>query len=206
MLRGPKEKKERALGEHLHLKGYRCQSPKCALVRRPYKPGQHGQKRSRRTLSDFGRQLKEKQKFKLSYGIDERNLNRILEEAQRSQSSTVEKLVELVERRLDNVVFRLGIAASRAQARQLVIHGHVFVNKGRVRSPGFSIKINDIIHVREESKEKANFKNLKETLKNYEVPVWLFLDKEKMEGRVLELPREAELPVEINLLVESFNK
>ncbi len=206
MIRGAKEKKERALGEHLHLKGYRCQGTKCALVRRPFGPGQHGQKHKRKALSDFGKQIKEKQKFKLSYGIDESNLRKILEEASKSQRSTVEKLIELVERRLDNVIFRLGMAASRSQARQLIIHGHVFVNKQRVKSPGFSVKVNDIIRVREESKEKTTFKNLKESLKNYEVPAWLFLDKEKLEGRILELPREAELPVEINLLVESFNK
>ncbi|MBI4084919.1 MAG: 30S ribosomal protein S4 [Candidatus Liptonbacteria bacterium] len=205
-MKGPKEKKERALGEHLHLKGFRCQSPKCALVRRPYRPGQHGQKRKKGSVSDFGKQLKEKQKFKLSYGIDERNLRRIFEEAQKSQSSNVEKLIELVERRLDNVVFRLGLASSRSNARQLIVHGHVFVNKARVRSPGFSVKVNDVIRVREESKEKAGFKALKETIKNYEQPSWLSLDKEKLEGKVLELPREAELPVEVNLLVESFNK
>ncbi len=206
MIRGAKEKKERSLGEHLHLKGYRCQTPKCALVRRPFGPGQHGQKRKRKALSDFGKQIKEKQKFKLSYGIDESNLRKLLQEAERSQKSTVEKLIELVERRLDNVVFRLGIASSRSHARQLIIHGHVFVNKKRVRSPGYSIKVNDAIQVREESKGMHSFKDLKETLKNYQLPAWLSLDKERLEGRVLELPHEAELPVEINLLVESFNK
>ncbi len=206
MIRGAKEKKERALGEHLHLKGYRCQTPKCALVRRPFKPGPHGQKRGRRTVSDFGKQLKEKQKFKLSYGIDESNLRKLLGEAVRSQTSTVEKLIELVERRLDNVLYRLGFAASRSQGRQLIIHGHVFVNKKRVRSPGFSVKVKDVISVREESREKATFKNLKESLQNYQQPAWLVLDKAKLEGTVLDLPREAELPVEINLLVESFNK
>jgi len=206
MIRGAKEKKERSLGEHLHLKGYRCQTPKCALVRRPFGPGQHGQKHKRKALSDFGKQIKEKQKFKLSYGIDESNLRKLLEEASRSQRSTVEKLIELVERRLDNVIFRLGFAASRSQGRQLIIQGHIFVNKKRVKSPGFSVKVNDIISFREESKDTANFKNLKESLKNYEQPAWLSLDKEKLEGRILDLPREAELPVEINLLVESFNK
>src|SRR3989344_3907898 len=113
MIRGSKEKKERSLGEHLHPKGYRCQTPKCALVRRPFGPGQHGQKRKRKSLSDFGKQIQEKQKFKLSYGIDDANLKKLLQEAERSQKSTVEKLIELVERRLDNVVYRLGLAASR---------------------------------------------------------------------------------------------
>ncbi len=199
-----KEKKERSLGEHLHLKGYRCQSPKCAVVRRPYRPGPHGQKRH--SVSDFGKQLKEKQKFKLTYGIDENNLRKIFKDAERSRTSTIEKITELVERRLDNVVFRMGIAPSRSQARQIIIHGHIFVNKKRVRSPGFLVKMNDTVSVREESKAKQTFKNLKENLKNYEMPAWLAFDADKMEGKVIELPRQAEIPVEINLLVESFNK
>ncbi len=203
---GPREKKERALGEHLHLKGYRCQSPKCALVRRPYRPGVHGQKR--KTISDFGRQLREKQKFKLSYGIDDRNLNMIFKESERSSDSTVEKLIELIERRLDNVVFKLGLASSRLEARQLVVHGHITVNQRRVHSPGFRVKPNDSVRIRPESKSKTRFQNLSESLKNYEPPAWLFIDKNTLEGKVLGLPQsqEVQLPFEINLLVESFNK
>lgn len=205
MYNNVKEKRERALGEHLHLKGYRCQSPKCAAVRRPFRPGVQGKKRQRQ-ISDFARQLKEKQKFKLSYGLGDRNLRKVYREAERSRGSSVEKLAELVERRLDNVVFRLGLASSRSEARQRIIHGHIAVNNRRVRSPGFRVKANDLVGVRSESSGKGAFKTVRELLKSYEPPAWLRLDPEKLEGRVMELPKETGLPVEISLLVESFNK
>lgn len=200
----PKEKKERALGEHLHLKARRCQSPKCALVRRPQRPGVHAKRR--RMLSDFGRQVREKQKFKLTYGINDRNLSRMFKQAQQSSGSTVDKLLELVGRRLDNAIFKLGLGGSRSEARQLIAHGHIMVNQRRVRSPGFLVKPNDVVSIRPESKSKAVFRVLGETLKNYEPPAWVHLDKEKLEGKILELPQEEKLPVEINLLVESLNK
>ena len=201
---GPKEKKERALGEHLHLKARRCQSPKCALVRRPQRPGVHA--RRRRMLSDFGRQIREKQKFKLTYGINERNLKRMFKQAEQSSDSTVEKLLELAGRRLDNAIFKLGLAGSRSEGRQLIGHGHIMVNQRRVRSPGFLVKQNDVIAVRPESKSKTAFRALAESLKTYEPPAWLYLDKEKLEGKILGLPEDEKLPVEINLLVESLNK
>ncbi len=199
-----KEKKERALGEHLHLKGHRCQSPKCALIRRPQRPGMHSHRR--RQPSDFGRQIMEKQKFKLIYDIDEKNLGKIFEEAKKSPASTVDKLLELVERRLANVVFKLGLASSRSEARQLISHGHISVNQKRVRSPGFLVKPNDIIGIKPESAGKSVFKNLRESLKTYEPPAWLHLDKEKLEGRIISLPQDEQPPVEINSLVESLNK
>lgn len=202
---GPKEKKERALGERLNLKGDRCQSPKCAAVRKPYPPGQHGQKR-RRASSEFGLQLKEKQKFKLSYGVDEKNLRQIYQKAQKQVGSTAAKIVELLERRLDNVIFRLGLAKSRSAARQLIVQGHIYVGKKRVRSPGYEVYAGDVIHVREESKAKQKFVTLKEYLKKFDPPSWLALDKEKLEGKVLSLPTDASPPFEINLLVESFSK
>ena len=204
MIRGPKEKKERALGQALQLKGKRCASPKCALVRRPYRPGQHGKSRQR-ALSDFGRQIREKQKFKLSYGLDERNLRELVHRAEKKSGSTVTRILELLERRLDNVVFRLGFAPSRAAARQLVVHGHIFVNKKRVRSPGYEVRAQDVISIRKESLEHVNFKDLKEALKKYDVPSWLQLDPEKLEGRVLSNEPNTVAPFEINLLVESFS-
>ncbi|MBI4086253.1 MAG: 30S ribosomal protein S4 [Candidatus Liptonbacteria bacterium] len=203
---GPKEKKERALGEHLHLKARRCLSAKCALVRRPQKPGVHAKSKRRRMLSDFGRQIREKQKFKLIYGIDERSLSRVFNQARQSSGSTVDKLIELVGRRLDNAIFKLGFGGSRSEARQLVVHGHIMVNQRRVRSPGFLVKTNDIVTVRPESKSKTTFRALSESLKNYEPPAWIHLDKEKLEGKILGLPEEERLPVEMNLLVESLNK
>ncbi len=203
---GPKEKKERALGEHLHLKAHRCLSAKCALVRRPQKPGVHAKSKRRRVLSDFGRQIREKQKFKLIYGIDERSLSRIFKQAQQSSDSTVDKLLELVGRRLDNTIFKLGLGGSRSEARQLIVHGHIMVNQQRVRSPGFLVKLNDVVTVRPESKSRTVFRALGESLKTHEPPAWLHLDKEKLEGKILGLPEKEQLPVEINLLVESFNK
>ena len=206
---GPKEKKERALGERLHLKGTRCDSPKCAAVRRPYPPGVHGKSR-RRALSDFGRQLKEKQKFKLTYLIDERNLSRIFGEAEKASNKSGRgvgsKFLELLERRLDNAVFRMGLSASRLMARQMVLHGHIFVNGRRTKSPGFVVKMGDVVSVRKESAADYNFREIKEKMKTYDLPKWLALDAEKLEGRVMALPTDIEMPFEISLLVEAFSK
>jgi len=203
----PKEKKERALGERLHLKGERCDSPKCAAVRKPYRPGVHGQKRSRRgAVSEFGIQLKEKQKFKVSYGLKEKNLHQLFLEARRIPGSTADKLIELLERRLDNVVFRLGLASSRANARQLVAHGHIFVNGKRTRSPGYQVDKGDTISPPEKFSEIAAFKGLAEKLKKFEPPEWLYLDRDKLEGKVLNIPNNLEPPFEISLLIESFSK
>ncbi len=204
---GPKEKKERALGERLGLKGERCASPKCAAVRKPYRPGMHGTSRARRSaLSEFGRQLKEKQKFKVSYGLDERNLRQVFLLAKRSKGSAADKLLEFLERRLDNVVFRLGIAPGRGAARQLVVHGHILVNGKRVRSPSFYLKSGDIVSIKVGSELKTAIAQRKEVLSKYQAPAWLELDKEKLEGRVLSLPKEVKPPFDINLLVESFSK
>lgn len=205
-MKGPKEKKERALGERLHLKGHRCDSPKCAAVRKPYRPGMHGRKTQRKSVSDFGRQIREKQKFKLTYGINEKGLRKLFFEAQQKKGSTSLKLMELLERRLDNVLFRLGFAPSRAASRQLLVHGHILVNKKRVRAPGFVVSAGDAIEFRAESKSKGAFKELAEAIKKYEPPAWLALDKEKMEGKVLSLPKEMESLFDTGLLVESFSK
>lgn len=203
---GPKEKRERALGEHLHLKGDRCLSPKCAVVRKPYPPGMHGPRGRRKSPSEFGLQIREKQKFKLSYGINEQNLRRLFKDAERKSGSTAEKLIELLERRLDNVVFRLGLARSRGGARQLIGHGHIFVNQRKVRATGFQVKQGDVISIRPESESKSAFSTLRETLKEYDPPSWLHLDKDKLEGRVLSPPQDLTPPFEVNLLVESFSK
>lgn len=201
-----KEKKERALGTRLHLKGERCDSPKCALVRKPYRPGIHGPKKSRRNISEFGRQINEKQKFKLTYGVKEKNLRRIFEQAKKKVGSTADQLVELTERRLDNIVFRLGFAPSRASARQRVAHGHILVNGKKIKSPGYLIKKGDRIGIREESKKDKHFSDLRDKLKKHQLPAWLFLDEEKLEGRIEEMPSQEDSSFEINLLVESFSK
>ncbi len=207
MIRGPKERKERSLGVRLGLKGARCESPKCAMVRKPYAPGVHGKMRKHgAALSDFGRQLQEKQKCKLSYGIDERALRQIFNRALRHKGSTAVNLVELLESRLDNIVFRLGLAPSRNAARQLVVHGHITVNGVKVRAPGYMVKAGDAVSVRPESAGLATFKNIKESLKKYEPPAWLQVDPEALTGKVLALPRETEVPFEANALVETFSK
>ncbi len=204
---GSKEKKERSLGEHLQLKAHRCASPKCALVRKPYRPGAHGpSKRNPKALSEFGLQLKEKQKFKVSYGINERNLRGIFEKAQRARGSTAEKIVELFERRLDNVLFRVGIAESRAIGRQMLVHGHVKVNETITRSPGYVVRVGDVIAVKESSKAKAILRHFRDPQWRYEVPSWLSLDREKLEAKVLSIPNNVELPFEVKLLVEAFSK
>ncbi|MBI2033976.1 MAG: 30S ribosomal protein S4 [Candidatus Liptonbacteria bacterium] len=203
---GPKEKKERRLDEHLHLKGERCNSPKCAMIRKPYPPGAHGKKRQRKNLSEFALQLREKQKFKVSYGLDERGLGELYRKARKETGSTALKLLELFERRLDNVVFRLGLTPSRLMARQEVVHGHILVNQKRVRSPGLLLKVGDVVGIRGESKPKTAFRELKEKLKKYEPPSWLHLDVENLEGRVIDLPKDLKPAFEINLLIESFSK
>lgn len=201
-----KEKKERSLGVRLHLKGERCDSPKCALVRKPYPPGMHWKKRARKRVSEYGLQLKEKQKFKLSYGLDERNLKRLFRQAAKSRGSTSEKLLEFLERRLDNVVFQLGLASSRAAARQLILHRHITVGGMTTRSPGFLVKTGDVVGVKPTSVSTTKILLRQESLKKYEPPAWLQLDKEKLEGKVVSLPKEWNQPFEINLLVEAFSK
>jgi len=201
-----KEKKERALGERLGIKGERCNSPKCAAVRKPYRPGAHGQSRSRGQVSEYGRQLNEKQKFKVSYGLKERNLYQLFLKASKDPGSTATKLLQLLESRLDNVIFRLGFAPSRSMARQLISHGHILVNKRKARSPGLQVEKGDVISLRPESASKVTFSKLRETLKKYNPPTWLSLDIEKLEGRILNEPKDLEAPFEINLLIESFSK
>lgn len=200
------EKRERFLGEHLHLKAWRCASPKCALVRRPYRPGAHGPRGRQRALSDFGRQIREKQKFKITYGVDERGLKRLFDDAKKNPGSTGGKILEFLERRLDNVVFRMGLAPSRSVARQLVTHGHILVDNKKTTAPGFQVGEKNIVAVRKESQGRAMFRDLKEYLKRYETPAWVSLDAEKMEGRVIAPPMTDNFPFDVNLLVESFSK
>jgi small subunit ribosomal protein S4 len=204
-IHGPTGKRERSLGTNLLLKGLRSLGPKAAVVRRPYRPGVHGKSRQR-ALSDFGRQLKEKQKFKLSYGLDERGLAEVMKHATEMSGSIETRIMELLESRLDNVIYRMGFAPSRSAARKLVVDGHIFVNKKRVRSPGYTIQVKDIVHIRPESATKGAFKGLKETLQKYEVPAWLSVDAGKLEGEVVGTPGDIPAPFEINLLVESFSK
>lgn len=200
-----KEKRERALGTKLFLKAHRCNSPKCVLVRKPYRPGLHGQGR-RRVLSEFGQQLAEKQKIKASYGIREAQMKNIFSAAMRNPGLTGNVIIQLLERRLDNVVFRLGLALSRSVARQLVGHRHILVNGKIVFAPSYLVKIKDKISIRPQSKNHPAFKDFGELLKKYEAPVWLLLDKEKLEGEMTALPKDVETPFDVNMVVDYYSK
>lgn len=206
MNHGPKEKKERSLGVRLGLKGERCASPKCAMVRKPYKPGVHGPKSRPRALSEFGLQLREKSKVKAVYGIDEKNLKRIFGDAVAAKTALGATVMEFLERRLDSTVYRLGFAPSRGAARQLVTHGHITVNGKKVISPGLQVKVGDTIAAKESSVAKTEFAKRKEIIKKYDAPAWLALTPDKFEGKVLALPANIESLFEINLLVESYSK
>ena len=196
---GPVCKLCRREGEKLLLKGERCFTPKCALERRAYAPGVHGrQAQFRRKKSDYGLQLREKQKARRIYGVLERQFRRYFKEAERRKGLTGVNLLIILESRLDNVVYRLGFADSRAQARQLVRHGHVDVNGRKTNIPSFLVKTGDVIAVRERSRGLTYFKNLSTVMEHKVAPEWLSLDISKMEGRVLNLPTREDIDASLN--------
>ncbi|ABY92196.1 30S ribosomal protein S4 [Thermoanaerobacter sp. CM-CNRG TB177] len=201
---GPTCRLCRREGMKLYLKGDKCYTDKCPFARRGYAPGQHGQEKKK--LTNYGMQLREKQKLKRYYGVLERQFERLYEEAERMKGITGENLLQLLERRLDNVVFRLGFAASRPQARQLVSHGHIEVNGKKVDIPSFLVKPGDVISVREKSRSMELIKNNLEVSRN--VPDWLELNKDAFEGRVVSLPRREhiDLPIQEHLIVELYSK
>ena len=201
-----KEKLERSLGMKLFLKGDRCNSPKCAMVRRPSRPGVHGAKR-RRAPSEFGSQLMEKQKMRASYGLREAQLSGIVAKVMDKKGAGVgDSIIETLERQFANVVFRLGLANSRTIARQLISHGHFLVNKKKIRAPFYPLKVGEVVSIVPKSKELLIFKDLSDKLKKYDTLEWLFLDKEKLEGKLLALPKDLELPFDINLIVDYYSK
>ena len=194
-------------GEKLFLKGSRCYTDKCALTRRAYGPGQHGQKRKKQ--SEYGMQLREKQKAKAFYGVLESQFRKYFEEAERSKEITGLKLLQILESRLDNVVYRLGLATSRAQARQLVRHGHFTVNGKKVNIPSYLTKVGDVIAVKEASKNEECFKQIVEATENGRpVPTWLEADHQNRNGKVVALPSrdEIDLSVQEHLIVELYSK
>lgn len=176
---GPSCKLCRREGVKLYLKGDRCYSDKCAIVRRPYAPGQHGH--NKKKLTNYGLQLREKQKAKRIYGVLESQFRKYYEEAERQKGIAGENLLRLLEMRLDNVVFRLGFAGSRAEARQLVRHGHFTVNGKKVTIPSYQVRVNDVIAVKEGSKNLEKFKSLQEVATT--TPKWLTVDKEKWKAK-----------------------
>ncbi|GIW48946.1 MAG: 30S ribosomal protein S4 A [Caloramator sp.] len=201
---GPSCKLCRREGVKLYLKGDRCYSDKCALARRPYAPGQHGH--NKKKLTNYGVQLREKQKAKRIYGVLESQFRKYYEEADRLKGITGENLLRLLELRLDNVIFRLGFASSRAEARQLVRHGHFTVNGKKVNIPSYQVRVNDEIAVREKSRSSEKIKALMQVETN--VPKWLTVDKENMVGRVVSLPQREDIDIPVNetLIVELYSK
>ncbi len=196
-------------GEKLFLKGERCLSPKCALERRPYPPGLHGrQAQFRRKVSDYGLQLRAKQKARRVYGVLERQFRRYFHEAERHRGLTGTNLLVMLESRLDNVVYRLGFAVSRPQARQLVRHGHFEVNGRKVNIPSFLVEPNDVVAVRPGSRQSAHFKEVVLDLEHRAVPEWLSRDDLTMSGHVLSLPQREDIDVAIDeyLIVEYYSR
>lgn len=193
-------------GMKLFLKGDRCYSEKCAVDKRNYPPGQKAQ--SRRKVTEYGLQLREKQRARRVYGILERQFRRYFDLAERQQGITGENLLRLLERRLDNVVYRLGFAQSRNQARQLVRHGHFTVNGKRVGIPSYLIRSGDEIAVQEKSKEMPVFVEIAEVAAQKTPPSWLEVDLEKMQGQVLGLParEDIDVPIQEHLIVELYSR
>lgn len=194
-------------GMKLFLKGERCYTEKCAIERRNLPPGQHGKLRKAK-LVGYGLQLREKQKVKRIYGVLENQFRRYFEVADRTRGITGETLLQLLERRLDNVVYRLGLGTSRAQARQLVLHGHFLINGRKVDVPSYQVKAGDVLTVRASSAQTAVIQHALEEVKGRGVPEWLSFDPAQMTGRVASLPTRAQinLPVQEQLIVELYSK
>ncbi len=198
-------KKCRRAGEKLFLKGDRCFTQKCAMVRRPYYPGVHGNKRRRGGISEYGIQLAEKQKVKRSYHLRENQFRKYFDMASRKEGVTGDILLQILETRLDNVVFRGGLAGSRSIARQIVGHGHIALNGRRVDIPSILVKVGDVITIRKGSENKAIFKDLKEKLKKYQTPGWLSLDKDKLSIEVKRMPQKDDIDSQFNMqLITEF--
>lgn len=195
-------------GSKLYLKGDRCYSDKCAFSRRGYAPGQHGQGQARKKVSEYGIQLREKQKTRRIYGLLERQFRNYFEKAERQKGITGENLLVLLERRLDNVAFRLGFASSRTQSRQLVRHGHFAVNGRRVDIPSFLVKAGDVVTVAEASKDAPVMKEMAEGLATKTVPAWLELNAAGLSGKVLRYPtrEEIDVPVQEHFIVELYSR
>jgi small subunit ribosomal protein S4 len=193
-------------GAKLFLKGTRCYTKKCAFERRPSPPGQHGVRR--RKVGDFGLQLREKQKVRRVYGVLERQFRNYFRDAETHAGVTGEALLRSLELRLDNVVFRMGFATSRAQARQLVGHGHFAVNGRPTNIPSFELKTGDRVEVRESRRSREPFKTAKETLRSHQAPEWLTIDAAKLSGTVADLPRRDQMPLDLNeqLVVEYYSR
>ncbi len=194
-------------GEKLFLKGDRCYSAKCAVVKRHTPPGQHGQARQRKQ-SEYGIQLREKQKCRRAYGVLESQFGKYYEMASNMRGATGENLLSLCERRLDNVVYRLGFADSRPMARQMVCHGHILVDGKKVDIPSYLVKAGQVITIRERSRDMENLKELKEQGADKPIPKWLDLDAANLTGRIAAMPQrdDIDLTIEEHLIVEYYSR
>lgn len=193
-------------GQKLFLKGDRCYGEKCSVGKRQYAPGAHGQ--GRHKISEYGLQLREKQKCKRVYGVLERQFARYFEMAERQKGVTGEALLQILESRLDNVVYRLGLASSRAEGRQLVRHGHFTVNGKKVSIPSYRIRPGDVVAVKESSRSLNKFQEAAEAMSQRIIPEWLDLDVEAMEGRVLSLPTRDQIDTDVQeqVVVELYSR
>ena len=193
-------------GAKLFLKGSRCYTKKCAFERRPTPPGQHGVRR--RKVGEYGLQLREKQKVRRVYSVLERQFKNYFDSADARPGMTGENLLRMLELRLDNVVYRMGFASSRAQARQLVAHGHFAVNGRPTNVPSYQLKAGDRVEVRESRAAREPFKLAKETLRSHQGPEWLSVDAAKLAGTIAELPRRDQMPLDLNeqLVVEYYSR
>jgi len=204
--RGPVEKLERRLGVDLGLKGERRLAGKSALEKRPYPPGQHGQRRTK--LSEYGEQLQEKQKAKFMYGVSEKQFRALFAEAKRSEGNTGAILIQLLEQRLDNVVYRMGFATTRRFARQLTNHGHILVDGKRVDIPSYRVKPGQKIEIREKSKANPQVVRAMELTNQTGMVEWVDVEKDKLFGIFTRIPNRDEIviPVEERLIVELYSK
>ena len=193
-------------GEKLYLKGDRCYSPKCSVGKRSFAPGQHGQ--TRKKVSEYGTQLREKQKLRRIYGVLERQFSGYFSRAERKKGITGENLLQVLETRLDNVVYRLGFGASRKESRQLVCHGHFQVNGKKVNIPSFLLKPSDIITIKESSLESVKIKENLESAGGRAVPEWIELDQSSHSGKIKTLPtrEQIDIPVREHLIVELYSR
>lgn len=201
---GPSCRLCRREGQKMFLKGERCYSSKCALDKRNYAPGQHGQ--GRKKVSEYGLQLREKQKAKRFYGILETQFRNYFSKAEKKKGIAGENLLIILETRFDNAVYRMGFASSRKEARQLVRHGHFTMNGKKVNIPSYEVKAGDVIKVKEKSTSSPKFKEIREM--SISTPSWITVDTDKLEGKILALPRREDIdtPIAEHLIVELYSK
>jgi len=206
---GPKEKRERRIGQSLGLKGDRCVGPKCAAVRRPYPPGVHGPTNQRPRITPFGLQLREKQKAQLIYGLAERQLRNYVKKAAAKKGDTGLLFSQMLENRLDNVVYRLGFARSRGEAREYVSHAHFLVNGEKVNIPSFHVRVGDVVEVAPKSAVKKFFTEaITPRLEKHELPSWLIREGGALKGRMISIPAEEELPKNFDrtMIIEFYSR